>query len=92
MVKVPKPTRWQWVKIVTNEHNADHGVTHGWFPLHLACALFAAQYVEGDLGEQLWKHLQSKPPFSKWDLRSEWYIEQVLPIGQRPSFVGWFDG
>src|ERR1019366_209098 len=78
----------QWVKIVTNCHDArddpdeDGNLTgSGWFPVEIASFLFAAQFCDDDtFSLQLWAYAQ-QGPFSKWELRSKWYIAEVLPPG-----------
>lgn len=51
--------------------------------------LFSAQFCNDDsLSQQLWDYAQ-KGPFSKWELRSKWYIAEVLPPGVAPTKKGW---
>ena len=84
----------QWVKIVTNSHDAgdeDSRSQSGWFPVEFASLLFAAQFCDDKgLSQQLWDYAQ-KGPFSKWDLRSKWYIAEVLPPGVEPPAKGWIE-
>lgn len=86
----------QWVKIVTKHHNAgpdDDGdcTGSGWFPVEIASLLFSAQICNDDsFSQQLWDYVQ-KGPFAKWDLRSKWYIAEVLPPGVEPPIKGWIE-
>jgi|SRR5271165_1706362 len=84
----------QWVKIFTKHHDAgpdeDGNLTaSGWFPVEIASVLFSAQHCNDDsFSQQLWDYAQ-KGPFAKWDLRSKWYIAEVLPPGVAPPKKGW---
>ena len=86
----------QWVKIVTNCHDAGDDpdgdtMAAGWFPVEIASFLFAAQFCDDDtFSQQLWAYAQ-QGPFSKWELRSKWYIAEVLPSGVEPPAKGWID-
>jgi len=81
----------QWVKIVTNSHNAGDEESRsesGWFPVEFASVLFAAQFCDDKgFSQQLWDYAQ-KGPFSKWHLRSRRYIAEVLPPGVEPPAKG----
>jgi hypothetical protein len=84
----------QWVKIVTEHHNAgadeDGNMSlSGWFPVEIASLLFSAQFCDDpSFDQQLWDYAQ-EGPFSKWELRSKWYIAEVLPSGLSPPKKGW---
>lgn len=81
----------QWVNIVTKCHDAGDEQSRsesGWFPVEFASVLFAAQFCDDKgFSQQLWAYAQ-KGPFSKWDLRSKWYIAEVLPPGVEPPAKG----
>lgn len=88
--------RTQWVKITTDCHDSGEGcigntVVSGWFPIEVASVLFTAQKCTNELlAQPLWDYAK-KVPFSKWDLRSDWYIAAVLSPGVAPPKMGWVE-
>lgn len=83
----------QWVLLRTDSHDGSPGDSAEIFvPLKVASALLFFQEdrtMGGKLNfDKLWA-LCEQLGFVKWDMRSTWYIQQVLPPGQQPERIGW---